>query len=573
MQDGVNHKNRIAKIEAIADRVLEILLYISCLFPFTKWITTWHTGTDSQPYAFIISIVVVMYYYLIKKDHVLPKAIALLVWCVFFVGAYAAVDMVAGGVIFVAKKYVTYLSLVSIPLAFYYAQKTRGGMWEGIIKLSIWIWLGAGIIQRWIDPEFASGIVIRQTTDSARGVVSFATEPSTYGYFCFFVLLLALRFKKNKWLYSLLLLAQILVLAQSTVSLIYIIVYMVGYAINEIVEEKYKALPKYAGIIIAGAILSVIAYWKKLLPYRMYQIITFAIHKDWDGLLKDGSIEKRLESVSGALCRVVNNLGLPQGFMGKRYFSGNGILLVEGGLISVLIIILLLQIIWKAYPKMVRIMYVFGFAMIMFSAIPYSCPIIGVYLGICCFDSTEIHFDEALHVILKKWKCLLVLASVLILISSAIRIAENAWKNQPNYQPILIENRNWTKEEVIKQLSEEEFQQVQRAMYCWSIVNNAASGIPVGETIVDKAAAEEELVSYEVKFSYLQLRLCNIYICEYLGQDLSEYLQIDIDTQTQRTGAENIIFFEIIFGFFGSVSVLGMTICNKKEDNKQWIKV
>lgn len=549
------------------ETVLEILLYVSCLFPFTMWIPAWYTGTDSQPYAFVISICILLYYGIVKEENKMPKALWFLGICVLFLGAYAICDVCEHGLLLIAKRYVTFASLETIPLAFFYICRSRGKVNEILIKMAIWIWLIVGVVQMWIIPDFASTFVMRQTTDLTRGVVSLATEPSAYGYICLFLLLFAWNFKKRRMFYMGLVLLQILGLAQSTVTLMYIGVYLIGYVLNDIWVKKQHALIKYIAILFAGAGLFTFAYMKRLLPYRMYQIITMLLHGDWNGLFKDGSIIKRLEGISCAVLRFVNNLGLPQGFGGERYFSGNGILLVEGGFVSLIILCMIGLIIWNAYPKIYRLMFAFGFLLVMFSAIPYSCPIIGMYLGLCVYQgkNTDILINEAGKNICKKWKLAILLAIGIASIAGGIRAIKDIQIENETYHPLVIENKYSSKEELTKLLSKEEYQEVEEAFTCWKILIETEDGM-VQEGI-SREEAETIFNEYEVSFSYAQQRLCTLLIYEYMGKDTYEYLGNAQNGVIVRSGeASNRGVFLLFSGILGAVFVLGM------YEGKKWNK-
>lgn len=561
MQPAINRENKKLDIIKIADRIFEVLLYITCLFPFTMWIPAWYTGTDSQPYAFFVSVFAIIYYVFVRKAQSAPKCILQLALCVFLLGAYAITDALSLGFLAIAKKYVTFASLLTIPLAFFYTLKVTGRVREGIIKAAIWIWLLVGLVQMWIAPDFAGSFVMRQTTDATRGVVSLATEPSAYGYYSLFLLLFAWNFQKGRLLYMGLVLLQILGFAQSTVTLIYIGVYVVGYAINEILIGKKYAFAKYLGLVIIGALITYIAYIRQLLPYRISQIIQALLNGDWDGLLKDGSIIKRLEGISSSVNRFINNLGLPQGFSGERYFSGNGILLVEGGFVSVIILAILARMIWKAYPKNYRFMFTMGFFFVMFSAIPYSCPMISLYLGYCCFlgKQEEMLYQPICSSLVKKWYLALGLAVIIGLSSGAIRSFENAWRSKPDYHPIVTENRYSSKEELIKMLSEEEYKEVEEALFYWQVINGTNSKKSEELGYISKEQATKAFNAYEVSFSYEQQRLCTIMIYECMGQDISEYLGTAGNGIALRTGVkENRLLFGCLIGLFGAIFVFGM---------------
>ena len=401
------HKNPFASMRIerkiwdraqVMDKVWEILLYLTCLFPFTMWIPALYTATDTQPYAFVGSVLIISYYFFVDKEklqnRLMNRNMSMLFFICLLMGVLAIVAIPEYGVMRVAKQYVMYLSVIAIPYAIAMVWKRNGGMNEALIKVCILIWFASGIIQKTIDNNFGSRFVMRQSTSATRGIVGLATEPSAYGFYCFFVLLLVLSFKKNKLLYVALLIIQIFIFAESSVTLIYFGVYVIGYVINEIILHKRFALLKAMTILIGGIAALYYAYQKSLLPSRMRTIMGYIIHSQWDRLLKDGSIEQRIKGIIDSLSVFWANHGLPDGFGHDRYFSGVGILIAEGGIISIILLYVIGKIIWQAYPKKYRFIFVFGFMITMLSAIPFSSPIVCFYLGYCAYMGQVKNADQ-----------------------------------------------------------------------------------------------------------------------------------------------------------------------------------
>jgi hypothetical protein len=377
----------------VLDKIIELLLYLTCLFPFTMWIPAIYTGSDTQPYAFLVSLAVVMYYFCLDKNKAqnmrAERIIVLLFWLCVLMGILALVAIPDYGFSAVARKYMTYVSIIAIPYATCLVWKRNGGMNEPLIKVCVLLWFFSGLIQKTINSSFGSGFVVRQTTDSMRGLVGLATEPSAYGFYCFFVLLLVLSFRKNRWLYILLLLIQIFLFAQSSVTLVYFGVYVIGFALNEIVLHKRFALLRSVVLVGAGIGALYYLYTKSLLPTRMNRIMGYVVNANWDELLKDGSIEQRINGITQSFSVLIANRGLPNGFGGDRYFSGVGILIAEGGFISILLLCVIGKIIYDAYPRKYRFIFVFGFMVTMLSSIPFSSPIVCFYLGYCLYMGSE----------------------------------------------------------------------------------------------------------------------------------------------------------------------------------------
>jgi MFS-type transporter involved in bile tolerance (Atg22 family) len=121
----------------------------------------------------------------------------------------------------------------------------------------------------------------------------------------------------------------------------------------------------------------------------MNRIMGYVVNANWNELLKDGSIEQRINGITQSFSVLIANRGLPNGFGGDRYFSGVGILIAEGGFISILLLCVIGKIIYDAYPRKYRFIFVFGFMVTMLSSIPFSSPIVCFYLGYCLYMGSE----------------------------------------------------------------------------------------------------------------------------------------------------------------------------------------
>ncbi|MGN0428111.1 MAG: hypothetical protein ACI4F0_09945 [Agathobacter sp.] len=376
------------KKEYYFDKLWEFLLYLACMFPFTMWIPYYfvpalYTASDTQPYALVFSAVILLIY--IWKNPHLDKATMVCVFWGIGVIVFALLAIPDMGVGAALKKYSTYVSGVSIPIAVFLILKKNQGLNEGLLKLGIWIWFIVGFIQKnWI-PNFGHYMVIRQVTNVSRGVVSCATEPTTYGCVCFFLILIALHFKKSRAFYVGFLLLQIFALAGSTISLLYVGVYIVGIALNEIIQRKKFALLKAVGLVGGGIWALYLGNKYNLLPARMKYLVGFAFQGNWVRVFGDGSVKLRIMGITDSVGSFLEHHGMPQGFNVVRLNSGIGILLMECGFFTIIFLAAVAVIIYKAYPKRIRFIFVFGFMCVMFSTVTFSNPIVGFYLGTCMY--------------------------------------------------------------------------------------------------------------------------------------------------------------------------------------------
>lgn len=382
------HLNR----EQIISKVWEVMLYLFCFFPYTMWISYhWfpklYTASDTQPYALIFSTLFLLIY--IWKEPMLKHETILILCFEFGVSILAILSIKEAGVGYAFKTYSTYVSAFVIPAAIYIVLKKNHGLNERLIKCCIWIWFAVGFIQKYFIPNFGNFWVIRQTTSSARGVVGCATEPTHYGTVCVFMMLIAYGFLKNRWLYIGILLIQIMGFAGSTISLMYIGVYLVAIALNQIVLRKKFAFVKSAGIIFGGTGMLYYIYTKGILPVRMNYLLGYIFDRNWKKFFGDGSVRIRVSGIVDSLSSFIENHGMPQLMVVTRLNSGIGILLMECGFLAIFYLVAVAVVIYKAYPRNLRFIFVFGFMVIMFSTITFSSPMVGFYLGYCMYLGWE----------------------------------------------------------------------------------------------------------------------------------------------------------------------------------------
>lgn len=360
-------------------KCMEWLLYFGCFFPFVQLV---YTGSDTQPNGLLVALVIVVLYFIHKKVKMTGR-FALLGGMVLFVGAMAVWGLMKVNVYNTVRAYFGYISLLVIPLAVYIIFDLRGGMNERLVKVIIWIWFVTGFMQKYVNSEFLYSILSRHTTNAARGVVSLSSEPSAYGYMCLFMILLAMYFEKNRLFYVANLLIQIVVFAQSSVTLVYIAAYIVMYMVNELVYAKKYAVLKTV-TLLGGGIGGLILIAKVARQGSRMQVLVSSLFLEPEKLLKDGSITMRLEAISYSLKEFIANDGMPHG-MAEKIMSGIGTVLYELGILGVVLVVAVAAIIWMGYARGERITFTFGFLIMMFSSIPFSAPIISFYLGWCLY--------------------------------------------------------------------------------------------------------------------------------------------------------------------------------------------
>ena len=92
--------------------LLEILLYAACFFPFVE---LYYIGSDTQPYGMLVSMVIVILYWIRKASSSRVYIVAALAGIAM--GAFAVILIMQGGAYMAFRIYFTYLTLIMVPLA------------------------------------------------------------------------------------------------------------------------------------------------------------------------------------------------------------------------------------------------------------------------------------------------------------------------------------------------------------------------------------------------------------------------------------------------------------------------
>lgn len=367
-------------LKAVANKATELLLYMTCFFPFVSLI---YIGSDTQPYAAIWAFIVLIYF-LFAREIRASRVVLLLLCNSLVMGAFAIMGVGEMPFSKLISGSFSYITLLTVPLATFLILRKNG--WnENLTKVLIWVWFLVGFIQKYIQPTFAYSILSRHTTNSTRGVVSLATEPSAYGYMCIFMMVLAFSFQKNKYLYMINILIQIVLFAGSSVTLIYLAVYLGMIILNELVLHKRFAFIKTAGLLSVG-VAAILMIYKYIPRTNRIGALLYYLKNDPKKFFNDDSIRLRAEAIIYSIQGFIENNGLPHGISETRIMSGIGGLFYECGFIAIFILAVIAIIIWKAYPVKTRFIFTAGFMVIMISSIPFTAPLVSFYLGFCIYQ-------------------------------------------------------------------------------------------------------------------------------------------------------------------------------------------
>lgn len=360
--------------------IIQFFMYFFICFPFIEFI---HLGTDLQPYALLFSIIYVCYKnnlsnFLNYKINLIFLMFTILITILSFL--YNA----PANIIF--RSCFHYLSICIIPIAVNISLKKDEINVEALFKFFMIIWAFVGLIQMLFNKSFLSEFVSNLRTSETRGVCSLASEPSFYGYMCYFFIIISMKFKKNKNFFILLNTIQILFLAQSSVSLIYILCLFILLILEKNISNfSLKSLLFSCGIIFLSFILFFIIV--NYMNGTRIQDLLMKFMNDPKSLISDESVQQRIDAITVSINSFINSFGLPNGF-GKtitnsgRIMSGYGSILHELGIIGAIIIIYIFNLISKSYNRAISI----SILITLFSAVQLGTPIFLFVFGYSIYE-------------------------------------------------------------------------------------------------------------------------------------------------------------------------------------------
>lgn len=373
----------------ISMKIIEILFYIVCFFPFVV-LGGLSNGSDTQPYCLLISVP--LSFFFIIKNSLKINLNAIFLYITIGIGIIIGIFIPAiyGINISSCFRYIaTYIGMICISYVSYSLCKMKKNYNEKLIKIIINIWGMVGIIQLFFFRNFAYRIVANPRTSDNRGVISLASEPSYYGAVCVLMLLLVFDFKKNKFFYQINLLVQILFIAKSSVSVVYLLCFCSLYLIYSLYKRNAKHIFVLACILTVAFLIlyRVVGNTGNGQRITMFAEILFKsenLNKALKMILSEKSVSIRWNDIIFCLKGFAEYLGLPHGFATRIISSGYGSVIYTMGWIGVLCIIQIYFIVKKAYIGQkkyeTKVLPLF-ITIIMFSNIQLANPIFPFMVG------------------------------------------------------------------------------------------------------------------------------------------------------------------------------------------------
>lgn len=347
--------------------ILQYLFLLFCFFPFVGP----HIGTDMQPFAFFMAIILLLLKGKISICDVDIKYFSF--WLTVLMG-FVLISYLINDPFQVTKRLFSYASIIVIPITVYNCVSISKEQFEKILKVAILIWLFVGLVQRFINPSFMTQFMSYYRNPFGRGVCSLSCEPSFYGYMMFFFSLLASKFDTHKYLYICICIIQVVFLSQSVTVFLYYAIFGVFYFVG---SHKFILKKMLMALGIAGVALVVICYiMGHMQGTRMYNLLYMFIKGGYGLLSQDQSVIERTSS----LMLSFSKHGIPSFLGDMTIMSGLGGVIYDLGFFCIPIF----YYVFKPFTKRKDMLWVYGITLFicMFSAIQLSSPTFALIVGL-----------------------------------------------------------------------------------------------------------------------------------------------------------------------------------------------
>lgn len=326
--------------------IIEAVFIAFCLMPFI--LPNPILKTDVQPYALILGLVIIVINFFGIMSWEKKKGTTFFLVAAGTLLVSLVVLIFSGLSMLSLRALYNYVSVAVIPFAAYIVIRKTGGLPEGLIKALIILWFIAGTVQLFVSRSFLTGLISGgRISDTYRGVIGLASEPSFFGIACFYFLHMAMKFKKHHLIFVLLICIMGTVYAQSAMGVIFIVGFLAIYMLEVLRSQYGKYI--WTAAIIAVAVFIVLLH-TVLADTRIYELYSMFIGGGFDSVTQDKSAGVRLNAILRAIGNAFENHLMPLGY-GERIGSGYGGFLCEIGIFSLPILFFISHSLARTFKK------------------------------------------------------------------------------------------------------------------------------------------------------------------------------------------------------------------------------
>ena len=385
-------------------KIFGSLFFLFCFFPYVVLVTP---VSDIQPYAMIMAMLICAIFFQAAAPVPAPLRLFLLPLAVGVFFLFLGDDLLTA-----VRSYANYLSLFVISSATYYLLSKDRAVFTWAYEKTVLVWGAVGAIQSFISKDFLTGILPRGEGTAGlggRGVVGLAPEPTFYGLWCIFMLLIgSLAFEKNKRWIVWLLLVQIFVFSRSSMCVLLALIFLGYYALLSL--NSVKRVVNAAILTLLGTALGLAVYSSfraTIEATRTYYLASLALNNPKLLVEVDASTNERLSHLYFSFQGFFENWGLPHGYTAwaayvnrnffstdntlfwrntgsfSRIMSGYGAAVFEMGFVGLAVPA---AINWALYARLKGdarsfLLHALFLNTVLLTAIPLAMPLLGVIVG------------------------------------------------------------------------------------------------------------------------------------------------------------------------------------------------
>lgn len=377
--------------------MIKFIGIIFIVFSFFPYVSPIPNNFDSQPFAMIFGLFFLMLRFL-NGGGLSKQLISLVILLYVFIVLFILDIFLFNNFRLVARTLANYLSLCLLPVAFYYFLK-QYGFPKIIFKFTILIYTFIALIQTFVSKYIFEFLVHVRTTDS-RGVTSLAPEPTFYGIICYLFLLVIILSdtfsKKEKIIYGLLLVFQIILLAKSSMVILYLIFLAMAFLFTSNLIN-IKNIVYMLGVFALSFFY--VSHYNLLEGSRVFKIIELAKVAGVYAFGQDASMNERLSHIYISFYGFFDNITLPglfstfknlterkedisNGFFwyggtGNKIMSYWGTIIYEMGVFSILYI----SIVFRSVSRN-KLFMLFSFLIPLLAAVPIANPVVSLIIAL-----------------------------------------------------------------------------------------------------------------------------------------------------------------------------------------------
>lgn len=296
---------------------MKLLVYIFVFFCFFPYLDFLKIGTDTQPNAIMVGVVIL---FTMNNKKINGPLIAL--WFLFLLSILFAFDSQLQTFVTI-KTVLNYLSPALVAFTAYNVFiNTSYRIGYRFFLFVVISYLAVGLVQNLIFPNFMSPFLneVRGVHLGGRGVTSMTNEPSFYGIHCLFLSIIALlNFdKKKNYILQPLLLFQLFFLAKTSTAIGLLMVSFFVFGMVQVFQRKIKYILLF-GVVIAAGIISYNNIMKAFEDTRLGDLAHKFIEDPLMLTQVDQSASVRLTATFAPFIAIKENYFMPLGF--GRYNS------------------------------------------------------------------------------------------------------------------------------------------------------------------------------------------------------------------------------------------------------------